>query len=273
MFIVSPLHLFSEQTIESYNLAFKRIENKIVSTATLNFVISGTVTLQTTNNVTALSISGTGSFITLDPSKLTTSCITDIDHCTSGFTFGIDVNFGSLVDNTFIISSGGNLPGHKGMALYFQHNHLIYTVSTSTQIWTLQVKYQPVLHKWQRFEVTWNPNLGIGILSDGHLLGTFGRPAPRQATKKLDLCIGCSHTTNNVFVDMLVKGIQTWAIDRTDLVKAQIAQRTYTFSGPEVIKVFSCSTQLSKKFHLVIKNKNTENLKLFSCSVQLSILS
>ena len=34
-------------------------------------------------------------------------------------------------------------------------------------------------------------------------------------------------------------------------------------TGPEVIKLFSCSTHLSMKFHFVIKNKNTKNLKLF----------
>ena len=34
-------------------------------------------------------------------------------------------------------------------------------------------------------------------------------------------------------------------------------------SGPEVIKLFSCSTQLSMKFHLVIKIKNTNNKTFF----------
>ena len=32
-------------------------------------------------------------------------------------------------------------------------------------------------------------------------------------------------------------------------------QGTSLFPGPEVIKLFSCSTQLSKKFHLLIKTK------------------
>ena len=120
------------------------------------------------------------------------------------------------------------MPDHSGLALYFQQNHLIYVVSTSTQVWTLQVKYQPVFNKWQHFEITWNAKLGIGLLLDGHLLGTFGRPyAIAPATKKLDLCIGCSHSTSNVVVDMLVKGIQTWSLDRTNLVNAKIAQRKY----------------------------------------------
>ena len=219
-------YFFSEQTIESYNLAFKRIENNIVHTATLKFIISGTVTLQTGTSVTALSINGTGSHITLDQSTLTASCIADIDRCTSGFTFGLDVNFGSLVDNTFIISSGGSQPGYKGIALYFQQNHLVFTVSTSTLVWTLQVKYKPVLHKWQRFEVTWNPNFGVGLLLDGRVLGTFGKPISRQpVSKTLDLCIGCSPAS--VLVNMLIKGIQTWAVDRTNLVNAQIALGWY----------------------------------------------
>ena len=220
---------FSDQTIESYNLAFKRIENNIVHTATLKFIISGTVTLQTGTSVTALTINGAGSHITLNQSTLAASCITDIDRCTSGFTFGLDLNFGSLVDNTFIISSGGSRPGYKGIALYFQQNHLIFTVSTSTLVWTLQVKYQPVLHKWQHFEVTWNPNFGVGLLLDGRVLGTFGKPTSREpVSQTLDLCIGCSPA--NVVVSMLIKGIQTWAVDRTNLVNAQIAPGWYILS-------------------------------------------
>ena len=88
------------------------------------------------------------------------------------------------------------------------------------------MKYQPVLSKWQHFEVTWNANLGIGLYVDGHLLGTFGRPVTRPAaTQTVGLCIGCSHTSSQVVINMLVKGIQTWGLDRTNLVNARIVRK------------------------------------------------
>ena len=38
-------------------------------------------------------------------------------------------------------------------------------------------------------------------------------------------------------------------------------------SGPEVIKLFSCSTQLSMKFHLLIKLKNRQMKKFLALSL------
>ena len=218
--------IFSETNITSNNLGFTRIDNKILYTATYNFTIIGTVTLTTISSEKVISINGNGSYITLDKTQIPSSCFADIDHCTTGFTIGLDINFKHLVDNTFIISSGGNLPGYKGIALYYLHNQLVYVVSTSTKVWTLTVKYQPVLNKWQHFEITWNTNLGIGLYVDGHLLGTFGRPVTRPATTQTaSICIGCSHSTSTIVVNMLVKAIQTWALDRTNLVNARLVRK------------------------------------------------
>ena len=88
------------------------------------------------------------------------------------------------------------------------------------------MKFQPVLNKWQHFEITWNANLGIGLYVDGHLLGTFGRPGTRPvATQTASICIGCSHSTSQIVVNMLVKAIQTWALDRTNLVNARLVRK------------------------------------------------
>lgn len=220
--------LFSEKNITSYNLAFTKIENAILYTSSVRFHVSGTVTLNTVANVTVLSMKGQNSYITLDKTQIPSTCFADIDQCSTGFTIGLDIKFNSLVNNTFLVSSGGNIPGFKGIALYFEHNSLIYVVTTSTKRWTLQVNYKPVTNRWQHFEVTWNANLGIGLYVDGHLLGTFGRPVPvSAASQTVGLCIGCSHGTSQVAVDMLVKGIQTWALDRTNLVNARIVRKCH----------------------------------------------
>ena len=54
------------------------------------------------------------------------------------------------------------------------------------------------------------------------------------------------------------------------LVKKKCRENSTVYPGPEIIKLFSCSTQLSMKFHLVIKIQKT-NIKPFSCSTQLSM--
>ena len=218
--------ILSENKITSNNLGFTKIDNKTLYTASFNFTISGTITLTTVSSEKVITINGPGSYITLDKSQLPSGCFTDIDHCRTGFTIGLDINFKTLVDNTFIISSGGNLPGFKGIALYYLQNQLIYVVSTSTKVWTLTVKYQPVLNLWQHFEITWNTNLGVGLYVDGHLLGTFGRPTTRPpVTQTASICIGCSHTTNQILIDMLIKAIQTWSLDRTNLVNARVVRK------------------------------------------------
>ena len=51
---------------------------------------------------------------------------------------------------------------------------------------------------------------------------------------------------------------------------SDVAIATSEESGPEVIKLFSCSTQLRMKFVLRIKNKYRQ-FKLFPCKVELSI--
>ena len=174
-----------------------------------------------------VALNGTDSYI-----QMTTdipSCITDIDLCTTGFTFAIDVLFNSLVDNTFILSSGAQLPDHKGVALYYVQNTLKYVVSSTTFTWTLDVEYKPVLNQWQHFEITWNQHLGIDLLLNGVSLGSNGQPAPSINTLITFVCVGCSHGTNTVAINFMVTGIMTWAIDRIELVNAGIKERKEAF--------------------------------------------
>ena len=43
-------------------------------------------------------------------------------------------------------------------------------------------------------------------------------------------------------------------------------------SGPEVIKLFSCLTQLSTKFYMLISIKNMKKFNFFSCSYKLKMV-
>lgn len=41
-------------------------------------------------------------------------CLADINTCSSGFTFILNVKFHYLLDGTYILSSGGDLQNHTG---------------------------------------------------------------------------------------------------------------------------------------------------------------
>ncbi|KAH3707245.1 hypothetical protein DPMN_066644 [Dreissena polymorpha] len=212
--------------IVATKLSFVNITNNTVITAvpSISFAVQGNVNLTAVPGKPepVLTIQGTNVCIKMNVSATSASCITDIDLCLSGFTFAMDVSFKSLLDNTYIVSSGGNLPGHKGVALYYSQNHLYYIVSSSTFTWTLVVTYTPALNVWQHFEITWNPRLGVELLVNEHSLGTNGRPNPSGGSTSLPLAIACSHGQFAVNVNMMVTGIISWNFDRTMLVNAGI---------------------------------------------------
>jgi hypothetical protein len=208
-------------------MTFVNIENNVIitTTTTLKFTITGNVKFEVVGTRPVVTINGTDSFIKMNQTNGQASCITDVNLCNNGFTFTIDVNFGHLLDNTYIVSSGGNLPGHSGITLYYTNKQLVYIVSTTTQKWTLVTKYEPVLHKWQHIEITWSKHLGVELLVDGHSLGSNSRPNGNSGGKVVNLCIGCSHTSINVNVNIQITGIHTWTIDRTELVNAGVKDR------------------------------------------------
>ena len=57
-------------------------------------------------------------------------------------------------------------------------------------------------------------------------------------------------------------------IFRAKVGKGGIKHKTWCLPGPEVIKLFSCSTQLSMEFQMLIKPRMLKN-KRFSCFQQL----
>lgn len=215
VYLISP----SETDIQVTSLHFVSITHNVITTSTLNlqFLVTGNVKLEVIELKPVVTITGSHSFIQLQPISGTPSCVTDVNRCRNGFTFTLDVKFDHIVNNTFIISSGGNLPHHSGIALYYAHQQLHYIVSTTTQQWILTVNYQPVLHQWQHYEITWNKHLGVELLVNGHSIGSNSRPFSHSSTNSTFLCIGCSHTTLSVNVSMQVAAITTWSIDRTQL--------------------------------------------------------
>jgi len=204
------------------NITFQSINDSGIVTANKDLTFNITGNIQLTNvpdhPTPVISITGPNSYIqmnTRDP-----SCITNIDLCTTGFTFALDVSFANLSDYTFILSSGGQLSNHIGISFYYNNNTLTYIVSSSTLTWKLVVHYTPVLQQWQHFEITWNKHVGIELILNGQHMGSNGQPTPSMNSRTTFLCVGCSHGKNSVDLNFMVSGIRHWASDRTHLVNA-----------------------------------------------------
>ncbi|XP_060579493.1 uncharacterized protein LOC132736386 isoform X3 [Ruditapes philippinarum] len=249
--------------IKATNMTFVNIENNVIitTTTTLKFTVTGNVKFEVVGTRPVVTINGTDSFIKLNQTNGQASCITDVNLCNNGFTFTIDVNFGHLLDNTYIVSSGGHLLGHSGLTLYYTNKQLVYIVSTTTQKWTLVTKYEPVLHKWQHFEITWSKHLGVELLVDGHSLGSNSRPSGNSGGKVVDLCIGCSHTSVKVNVNIQITGIHTWTIDRTELVNAGVKDPPSTTPAPKPTTTMASTTSQATTTPTTLATTTTKDTK------------
>lgn len=168
-----------------------------------------------------MSISNTNQYLVIDKTSFT-SCLSDLDSCKSGFTIKTNVFFTQLVDNTYIISSGGNLPNTKGIAVYYKNHLLHFVVSTSTQTWHLTTTHELTLNTWHHLELSWQKSLGCELIDNGKIVGTMTRPVPHHATLVKQITIGHGYTTPPTHISMKVEGFKTVDANRASLAVAGI---------------------------------------------------
>ncbi|KAK3600843.1 hypothetical protein CHS0354_014207 [Potamilus streckersoni] len=230
-----PVHTFD----------FTKIEHNVLITTSYTFAVHGTVSIRTEGNNNVLYLNGQNSFVSINKNQ-TSGCIADVDTCSSGFTYGLDLYLERISGLIPILSSGGDLPNGNGLSLlYAPGDGFTFIVSTITQVWTLHAKYNLTLNSWHRYEISWDKLLGVSIYIDGHLLGSVTKPVPRQqpATATRELCLGCSYTSTNTSVHMMVRDFRSWSFSRGDLVHANaIPTETTTKPIPMTIPVTTTHT-------------------------------
>ncbi|KAL3863376.1 hypothetical protein ACJMK2_005133 [Sinanodonta woodiana] len=203
-----------------YTFGFTRIEHNVLITTSHTFAVHGTVTIRTEGNINVLYLNGQNSFVSMHKNQ-TSGCIADVEMCSSGFTYGLDLFLERIVGLVPILSSGGDVHNGNGLSLFYKPGDgFTFIVSTTTQVWTLHVKYSLAINSWHRYEISWNKLLGVSLYVDGHLIGSATKPAPRQqpATVTRELCLGCSYTSTNTSVHMMVRDFKSWSFSRDDLV-------------------------------------------------------
>ncbi|XP_061171667.1 uncharacterized protein LOC133181143 [Saccostrea echinata] len=217
------------------NLGFTQIIQHVIHTnlhITLN--IHGTATLVNSDSGKAISLTG-NSYIIVNNTGFN-ACLKDIDTCSSGFTLTINVNLHQLTDNTYIVSSGGDLQNHKGIALFYKSHTLHFVVTTSSNQWIVTVPNTLSLNVWHKIELSWSKTSGSLLVIDNNLAGSVSRPQPTLAHQVLPLTIGHGYHHPQVSISMTVSGVQTFDSHRDNLMlnglvttpKATTAQQTTT---------------------------------------------
>ena len=102
------------------------------------------------------------------------------------------------------------------------------------------------------------------VLSESHLLSLYSIPTPlKQASANKSVS---QVTTGLICYNVTMGGPQSFICSTIGLCKRLLlaSDQIGLELWPEVIQPFSCSTQLSTKFHLLIKTKTPTN-KEVSC--------
>lgn len=217
---------FSANELVTLNAGFQTITHQVLqTTTTIKFTVHGNPTLVTTTTGQAIHITSSNQYLVIDKTGFT-SCLSDLDKCTNGFTITTNVHFTSTItDNTYIISSGGNLPNTKGIALYYLRGNIHFVVSTSTKIWHLVMPHKLNLNVWHHLELSWNQNLGCELVDNGKLVGSVTQPVPHHATLVQQIAIGHGYTQSATHISMKVEGFKTVDANRASLVVAGIVTR------------------------------------------------
>ncbi|XP_052098806.1 uncharacterized protein LOC127733493 [Mytilus californianus] len=204
------------------NAGFQTIAHQVLqTTTTIKFTVHGSPTLVPTATGQAIYINSSSQYLVIDRTGFT-SCLSDLDKCTNGFTITTNVHFTTLTDNTYIISSGGNLQNTKGIALYYQGGNIHFVVSTSTKTWHLVTSHKLTLNVWHHLELSWNQNLGCELVDNGKLVGSVTQPIPHHATVVKQIAIGYGYTQSTTHISMKVEGFKTVDANRASLVVAGI---------------------------------------------------
>ncbi|XP_062591670.1 uncharacterized protein LOC134253173 [Saccostrea cucullata] len=203
-------------TMVHLNLGFTQIIQNVIHTSLQTmFNIHGTATLVNSVNGKAINLTG-NSYITVNNTGFN-ACLKDIDTCSSGFTLAINVNLHQLTDNTYIVSSGGDLQNHKGIALFYQNNKLHFVVTTTSKQWIVSVPNTLTLNVWHKIELSWSKTSGSLLVIDNNLAGSVSQPQPTVAQQVMPLTIGHGYN-HQVSISMTVSGVQTFDSHRENLV-------------------------------------------------------
>lgn len=97
------------------------------------------------------------------------NCLSEPDNCLLGMTFKISLKLFELKENMYILTSGGDQQGGRGVSLYYWKKRLYLTISTVDKEWTVKTKFTKV-NAFFDLEFSWSID-GLELFIDGISVG------------------------------------------------------------------------------------------------------
>lgn len=107
------------------------------------------------------------------------SCLQKPELCLNlGFSFKFSLKISAMIENSYIFSSGGDLPDSRGVSLYIRKGRMYLTLSTVDFEWTVVTVFRRV-GVYFDFEFSWGLNYGLECFMDGVSVGRARAPIKR----------------------------------------------------------------------------------------------
>ncbi|BFY97752.1 hypothetical protein BsWGS_00792 [Bradybaena similaris] len=179
---------YSKESIPLTVYKFLQIIGDTIVTASHNLTFYGNMSLE---NQSVLVVQPGGYLNLLDFSQ--SSCFSDLDKCTSGFTINIVFSISHLDTNSIVVLSNGGADDSRirGITLLFQQGNIHCYASTSEKLWTVVTQFTLAEATWYKMTISWSLNLGLIVLQDRELVGstfipqTLDTPASRTNLLRL----------------------------------------------------------------------------------------
>lgn len=205
--------------IKMFNFTFIGIHGNILYTPTFNFTVYGSPKLRPEPDGSAILVLNThGQYVELPNKGL--ECVEDINTCDKGFTFQVEVKIleYSMINKTYIFSSGGDKLNSSGVALFLWNGELYCSTKRDNLIWAAKKNVTFDVTIWHKFQVSWNKNDGFIVYVDGvHFMTSLLRYPTAAQPNTHELLIANAFNASTT-TKMEIKNLFTWTASRDVLI-------------------------------------------------------
>lgn len=175
----------------------------------------------------SLSVQLNGLNQTLDLSSAS-SLLANLSGCHLGFTLTFTLKALTLCEGMYLLTSGGDLSTHSGLAVYYRRNWTYVAVSTEDYLWTLRLD-KPVLEKFVDYEISWGNGVGLQAIVGQKTYRTLNyvlRAKPATSVSKTLYVGGPLPGTQGCYASLIFGNLQIFTapkpvLDRLDVTTGQ----------------------------------------------------
>ena len=192
-----------------------------------NIVIGNTYNLtvhgSTSVKESGLDIHHSTDYIDLGPDL---DCLLNPTICQHGLTVQFTIKLNKLVENTYLITSGGQLPDGTGLAVVFRYGKLQFVLSTKTMSWFATCgkdKVKP--NAYHTITVSWHMTTGIEVIIDNILVDANKVPVNHATpvSTTTNVYFG-KQPASTVSVDYILQSITVWYVNIEILIDRGICK-------------------------------------------------